>query len=54
MRVLRKGVFVPEEGGLTGEGMDSICGVTEAFAPRTKKGKCLGEEKPCAPLYLEG
>ena len=54
MRVLWKGVFVPEEGGLTGEGRGPICGVTRAFTPRKKQAKCLGEEKPCAPLYLDG
>ena len=44
----------PKKGALTGEGIGPICGGTRAFAPRKKKGKCLGEEEPCAPLYLEG
>ena len=44
----------PKKEALTGEGIGPICGVTGAFVPRKKKGKCLGEEKPCAPLYLEG
>ncbi|ERJ72217.1 hypothetical protein HMPREF1556_00825, partial [Porphyromonas sp. oral taxon 278 str. W7784] len=44
----------PKKGALTGEGMEPIYGVTGAFAPRKKKGECLGEEKLCAPLYLEG
>ena len=44
----------PKKEALTGEGMEPICGVTEAFAPRKKKGNGIGEEKPCAPLYLEG
>ena len=43
----------PKKETLTGEGMESICGGMGAFAPRKKKGKCLGEEMPCAPLYHE-
>ena len=43
----------PKKGALTGEGIGPICGGMGAFAPRKKKGKCLGEEMPCAPLYHE-
>ena len=50
----RRVFLCPKKEALTGEGMEPICGVTEAFAPRKKKGNGIGEEKPCAPLYLEG
>ena len=54
MRVLWKGVFVPEEGGLDGRRNRPDLRGDGGLRSKEEEGECLGEENPCAPLYLKG